>query len=315
MKDKKNFSYKKNRLSQLKGFHYAARLRSVSEAAHVIGLTQSTITLQIQSLENDLKTKLFKRDTRPLSLTEAGEELYKKTSSIIGELESIIEDFSDYKNNKEKREIKIAVHHVAISYLMPNIIARFKKLHPQSKLTLQNISPSDMVNRLKSREVDLAFYPVYEQDPELEYIETCSYEPVLIINKQHPMSDKEIESLKDLKKFDLIRVDKNLITLPLFEEVFNSYKLGGTVEFENGNWDMLKKLVKKNDFAAVVSEVCLDDNDKDLSIKNLSKFFPKMTYAIVHKRGITMSEVVKDFVNIAANVSSSSATTIGDFNT
>lgn len=291
-----SFFYKRNRLQQIKGFFYAARYRNISEAARIMGLTQSTVTLQIQSLERDLGLKLLKRDTKPLSLTSDGEEFYRIACPLMHEFDSVVEKFLNCKKQKEQENIDIAVHHIAISYLMPSIISFFKKTHPKSKITLRNISPSEAIKRLKEGKIDLAFYPNAARDHEIERLEAVSYEPILIMTKKHPLAKKAIKSLKDLKDFDLIRIDQNLITLPLFEEAVKNHGLCGSVEFENGNWEMLKHFVKKNDFVAIVSTLCLDKNDDDLVIKNLANFFPKMSYSIMHRNGEILKPIVREFI-------------------
>jgi len=292
-----NFLYKRNRLQQIKGFYYTARSSSISEAAQVMNLTQSTVTLQIQSLERDLGLQLFKRDTKPFSLTDDGEEFYKIACPLMHDFESVVEKFVNRKDQKEQKEINIAVHHIAISYLMPRIITFFKKSHPESKIIIKNISTSEAIKKLKDGQIDLAFYPNVPKDPEIELTEVVSYDPILIINKKHPLAKKTIKNLKDLQNFDLIRIDRNLITLPLFEEAAKTHGIKGSVEFENGNWEMLKHFVKEGNFAAVISTICLDKNDSDLVAKNLSQFFPKMNYSVMRKNGYIAKPIIKDFTD------------------
>ena len=284
-KEIQNFLYKKNRQQQIKGFYYAARFCSISEAARAMNLTQSTVTLQIQSLERDLGYKLFKRDSKPLSLTQDGEDFYQIVCPLMHEFEAVMENFLLKKKEKEGNRIDIAVHHIAISYIMPKVVAILKKTHPDINLSIRNIPPAEAIRRLKDGEIDLAFYPNLPSCPEIKQIEIVSYSPVLITNKKHSLAKDKISSLKDLKKFDLIHIDKNLITLPLFEEVIKVNKIKSSIEFENGNWEMLKHFVKYNELAAVVSEICLDKGDLDLSVKNLGNFFPDMTYVIAIKNG------------------------------
>ena len=62
------------------------------------------------------------------------------------------------------------------------------------------------------------------------------------------------------------------------------------------NWEMLKHFVKNNNFVAIVSELSLDKNDSDLVVKNLSKFFPKMSYSILYRKGDLLKPVVEDFI-------------------
>lgn len=292
------FFYKKNILQQLKGFCYAARYKSISEAARSMNLTQSTVTLQIQSLERDLGLQLFKRDSKPLSLTESGEEFYRMACPLMHEFESVVEKFLSGKKEKEQKSIDIAMHHVAISYMMPRIVANLKKVHPQAKVMIRNIAPSEAIKRLKDGQVDLAFYPNLSREAEIKHIEVISYDPVLIINKKHPLAKKEVSDLKDLKQFDLIRIDRNLITLPLFEEAVRTYGIKGSVEFENGNWDMLKNFVKENNFVAIVSSMCLGKDDSDLVVKNLAKFFPKMSYSISMRSGEILKPIIQDLFEV-----------------
>ncbi len=296
-KSLQNFLYKKNRLQQIKGFYYAVRCNGISHAAQAMNLTQSTVTLQIQSLERDLGLQLLNRGNKHFSLTDDGEEFYKRACPLMQEFESIIEQFLTLKNKSQQKDIKIAVHHIAISYLMPKIISEFKKNHPQIKIIIQNISPSEALTRLKNDDIDLAFYPNMNQYSEIELIETISYEPILIMNKRHPLANSKIETLRDLKKFDLIRIDKNLTTLPLFESAVSTHNLTGSLEFENGNWEMLKHFVKQNDFIAVVSKICLDKNDDDLIQKNLSRFFPQMGYYVAYKKGKILKIATQAFVD------------------
>ncbi len=301
-----DFLYKKNRLQQIKGFYYSARSRSISEAARIMRLTQSTVTLQIQSLERDLGFKLLKRDSKPLSLTVEGEDFYKIACPLMHEFESVVEKFLNRKKEKEQKKIDIAVHHIAISYLMPRVVSILKKSYPDVKIMIRNISPSEAIKRLKDGQIDIAFYPNMSREPELKHSEIISYDPVLIMNKKHPLAKKRIKNLKDLKDFDLIRIDRNLIILPLFEEAIRTHGIKGSVEFENGNWEILKHFVKKNNFAAIVSTICLDKNDSDLVVKNLSKLFPKMNYSASIKSGPILKPIVQNLLDVFVEVARNS---------
>ncbi len=297
LKKSDSFFYKSNRLQQLRGFYYTVRFNSISKAAKEINLTQSTVTLQIQSLERDLGVKLLNRGNKNSFLTKDGEEFYKMACPLIQEFESIADRFQSKKEQEKKNHIKLAIHHIAISYLMPKIIAEFRKFYPKIKISLQNISPNEAISRLKNEEIDLAFYPNLAQNPEVELREIVSYNPILVMNKNHPLKNHEIKSLQDLKKFDLIRIDQNLITLPLFEEVFKTYELKSSVDFENGNWEMLKSLIKQNNFVAILSTICVN-SDEDLVSIDLCDFFPKMCYQIATKNKIIKSEIIEKLIEI-----------------
>ena len=83
---------------KLKIFHTVAEASSFTKAATVLNLSQSAISRQIQSLEQELKTQLFERHARGLSLTENGEYLFKTASEVISKLKDVESTLTDTKN-------------------------------------------------------------------------------------------------------------------------------------------------------------------------------------------------------------------------
>lgn len=291
------FLYKKNRLHQIKGFYYAVRHQSLSKAAEAIHLTQSTISLQIQSLERDLGFRLIRRDSKVFKLTREGEEFYKEACPLVQQFESVVESFLTSKTARSKKNITIAIHHIAISYLLPKIIASFKKKYNSIEFLVQNITTTEAITRLKEGQIDLAFYPNLEEEPEIELTEVASYKPILIMNKKHKLAHKKINSIKDIADQDLIRIDNKAITLPHFKEEVQKYKIKSSVKFENGNWEILKHFIKDNDdMLAVVSTICIDKYDDYLVTKDLSKIFPKMNYSIATKKGVILNDITREFI-------------------
>jgi LysR family glycine cleavage system transcriptional activator len=71
-----NYSYKKNKLDQLKGFCAVVECGTIVEAAKKLHLSESSISLQISSLEQDLKVKLFDKIGRNLKVNKAGRAYY-----------------------------------------------------------------------------------------------------------------------------------------------------------------------------------------------------------------------------------------------
>ncbi len=89
----KQFYYKKNCLQQLKGFCNTVQLGNISKAAKKMGLNQSTVTIQIQSLERDLKTQLFDREKKRMKLNQDGKIFYEMISCHINGIDSSYQKF------------------------------------------------------------------------------------------------------------------------------------------------------------------------------------------------------------------------------
>src|SRR5262249_37915569 len=74
---------------QLRGFYLVARLRSFTEAARKLYLTQPAISLQVKALEKELGEKLLERGGRRIALTPAGEILFRLAEEIVEKLDQV----------------------------------------------------------------------------------------------------------------------------------------------------------------------------------------------------------------------------------
>lgn len=297
MRPPKQFYYKKNCLQQLKGFCYTVQTGSISKSAKKMGLNQSTVTLQIQSLERDLKTKLFDRDKKKIKLNKDGEIFYEMISYHLNGIDSSYEEFLRRKNI-QTLQINIAAHHVAISHLLPTYIKKFQEQNVGAGIVIKNITANDAIKQLQEDEVDLILYPNINPPGEFLSRVCLSYNPTLIMHKDHPLAKKKDIKLQDISKYNTVRIDKKLISLPLFEEVFEEFGFKTNIEFENGNWEMVKQFVKTGIGLGFVSELYLTKDDKDLICKDLSKYFPVMEYKIITKNGKRLDFLAENFINI-----------------
>ncbi len=301
MKLPKQFYYKRNRLQQLKGFCYAIQTGSVSEAARKIGLGQSAVTLQIQSLERDLGIKLFKRHKAKIIPTKKGEEFYSHCISCVHQIDSLFENFLKIDKKTEEKIIDIASNHAGISYILPKYLQKFKIKNSDVKFKIRNLSKQECLDRLLSNKIDLFIYPmnVDEIPSEFTFIPIVKYQPILLVKKDHPLAKKKNLTLSDVAKYELVRIDPKLITLPAFEEIIKAHRLKTSFEFEMSDWEILKKFVKADIGVAIISNIILEgDNSGELVGRILTNYFPEMIYGIVVKKGKILDGALKDFINL-----------------
>jgi len=134
-------------------FKTISETRNFSKAADILGYTQSTVSMQIKSLELELGAKLFEYKKRQVSITDAGLQL-------LPMVEKTLESFSDIKkwNQTETSGIlKIAApESLTISVLAPKL-QQFQKQYPQVQLELQNATCLHNEEVLLRGDVDIAF--------------------------------------------------------------------------------------------------------------------------------------------------------------
>jgi DNA-binding transcriptional LysR family regulator len=137
---------------KLKIFHTVAEASSFTKAATVLNLSQSAISRQIQSLEYELKIKLFERHARGLVLTDNGKYLFQTAHEVIAKLKDVEANFSDEKDKLKGKLTITTVVSFGTTWLTPRI-KEFMDLHPEIEVELIF---DDRELDLSTREADVA---------------------------------------------------------------------------------------------------------------------------------------------------------------
>jgi len=124
-------------------FSKVAELSSYTKAAKQLNIPKATVSRRIKSLEEKLQVKLINRDTRKLSLTEAGDHLYRSSLSSLLQLKAIERETSSYQTNPIG-DLKVTMPVEVSIGLLNDIISDFILLYPQINLEL-NIT-NDLVD-------------------------------------------------------------------------------------------------------------------------------------------------------------------------
>ena len=111
-------------LKQLEAFVQIADSGSFSKAAKELYLTQPTISAHVSTLEKELNTRLFVRNTKEVKLSESGTLLYDYAKQMII-LQKQIEDTFAVREEKSQQRITIAASTIPAQYLLPNILVAF----------------------------------------------------------------------------------------------------------------------------------------------------------------------------------------------
>ncbi len=150
---------------KLKIFHAVAEAGSFTSATVVLNISQSSISRQIQSLEEDLKVKLFERHARGLVLTENGEYLYKTAREVISKLKDVETSLVDQKNKPSGKLIITTVRSFGTHWLTPRI-QEFMNLYPEIEIELVF---DDKELDLSTRQADIGIF--MRRPKQLNYIQ------------------------------------------------------------------------------------------------------------------------------------------------
>ena len=150
---------------KLKIFHAVAEAGSFTSATVNLNLSQSAISRQIQSLEHDLKVKLFERHARGLTLTENGEYVFKTAHDVITKLKEVETTLSDKKTKPSGKLTVTTVRSFGTHWLTPRV-QEFMSLNPEIDIELIF---DDKELDLSTRQADIGIF--MRRPKQLNYIQ------------------------------------------------------------------------------------------------------------------------------------------------
>ena len=159
-------------LDLLRGFRAAARHLSFTRAAQELFVTQSAISREIKTLEEQIGKPLFRRVHRALELTRAGEELYRATDEALGLLDAVTTRLAE-----SGKTLAVTTTTALASLWLAPRLPRFSRLHPgiDVRIAASNDNPD-----LEREQMDIAirFVPVGADTPSGERLLDCDIFPV-----------------------------------------------------------------------------------------------------------------------------------------
>ena len=214
---------------KLKIFHNVALDLNISEAAHKMNISHSSISRQISALERDLKVSLFKRHARGLTLTEQGKILFKTAHDIFGKIALTEAKLTESKEKPTGPLTIAATVAFGTTWLAPRI-EKFTNSYPEidvsiiieNKYTDLAQGEADVALRLtEPTQMDLIRFPLYEFQFKIysspEYIEKFGIPKDVIELPNHKIvafGDSVEPSIPDVNCIlDLLPKNKKVKTL------------------------------------------------------------------------------------------------------
>ncbi len=174
---------------ELQIFLAAAEEENFSAAARRLHLSQPAISFQIQALEQRLKTQLFQRTGRRISLTEAGRELVPMARELVN-LSARIEESMCAQQGVVKGQIQIGCSTSPGKYILPHLIGAFRRLYPDVQFTVQVMSREAVEEQLLTKQVHIGVLGLCPKTKELECWPFFMDRMALIVAADHPWATR-----------------------------------------------------------------------------------------------------------------------------
>jgi len=248
-------------LQQLEYILAVATHRHFAKAANACNVTQPTLSMMIQKLEGELDIKIFDRSKQPVEVTDVGQEIIFQARKILSEVKQVNEIIMSHKGEL-KGELRIGIIPTLSPYLLPLFVTTFLKKYPHVKLKIQDLTTREIVDKLKSQELDAGIlatplnissileYPLFYE----QFIVYTSAKEQTIKKKYLLAEDIDVNRLWLLEEGHCLRAQViNLCELKKKEtEVHN-------LDYEAGSIEALKKIVDLSEGITIMPELAANE--------------------------------------------------------
>ena len=240
-------------LRQLKYFVEVGRLGSFSLASKSLFITQSTISQQIQKLEEELGVELLTRDTRHVTLSDFGEQFYPCAVQVLEEARAGAERIKDVK------ALKVGTLSVGATYsfgpLLKQTVLDFYRKYPRIRLDLVITSKEELRQKLLDRELDVAL--TYKSPIGDDRIEShlLFQSRLCLVGRIGELKGvgKEV-CVQDLSRFPLALPSKGLQARDTLEDVLFAQDVKLDIRLEINSVRSLLDLVGNSPLVTILSE-------------------------------------------------------------
>lgn len=239
-------------LRQLKMFVHAAKTLSFSEAARKSCVTQSTLSLNIKQLEDELDITLFDRNNHGVFLTEAGQEMLEYAKKTIRAAEECQQHVSDIKQAKSGT-LSIGVTNTFIP-MVTQVLSEFSKLYPGIYINLKQSTAGELMKMLHNHDIDMALSYSFTDDPEtVESVPLYTDHLAVIVRSNHTLAKNGTVRLNDLTKYNFALPAKNIISRRRLEQLLRDKKISLNIRMEIGMAVPLVHIVSTTNLLTVLS--------------------------------------------------------------
>lgn len=193
-------------ITQLKYVLMVAEHKNFTKAAEKTFVTQPTLSMQIQKLEEELDILIFDRSTKPLRLTAVGQQIVEQARKIVNEANRM-QDIVDQQKGYIGGDFKLGIIPTVMPTLLPMFLKSFTKKHPKVQLKIEELNTEECIQKLNEGNLDaaIAATPLVNESIMERVI---YYEPfVAYITESHRLYSKKEITVEDLDLEDILLLE------------------------------------------------------------------------------------------------------------
>lgn len=264
---------------------------SASEKCFV---TQPTLSMQIQKLEDELGVKIFDRTKQPVIPTEIGVSIIAQARVVLREAGMIKQLISNQKDALAG-ELRIGIIPTLAPYLLPPIYKEMREKYPQLNLVIKETITEEVIHELKNNRLDCGLVVTPLKDPSIKE-DVLFYEELFVyVSKKNALIDKKYVLPNDIDPSKLWLLEEGHCFRSQVLNLCELQKRGDLhVKYETGNIETLKRMVDKSDGITILPELAvMEFNKTQLKlVKRLKEPSPVREVSLVTHRDYIKSKLI-----------------------
>ena len=271
-------------ITQLETFVKITEMSSFSMAANSLGYAQSTVTMQIKQLEDELGCVLFDRLGKTIVLTSAGERLVEYAERLLQLEREIHREVPE--SDEPVGTLKIGVSESLCYNRFPQILMEFKKRYPKVDIGISFIMHDTFPELLKRGELDLA----YTLNPRIEDANLTRLHEHreflgFYVCRDHKLAHKKINE-QDLNEVPMLLTSHNCSFRNMFLDSMKQHDSRPDIVLETSSKEILKAFAANGLGVALMPEMVAETEQKRgslVELKWVGDDFPIYSQVFVHK--------------------------------
>ena len=244
-------------LQQLEYIVAVEKYRHFAKAAESCHVTQSTLSMMIQKLEQELEINIFDRKTQPVEPTPIGVTLLAQAKVILYNAKQF-KELALSEKEQESGKVTFGIIPTVAPYILPKLFNILQERNPNINLHVKEITTAEIINQLEKAEIDMALLATPLNNPNLleipiYYERFFAYvsptEPLYNIINEYEMRHLPTDHLWILKEGHCLR--NQVMRLCESESGFST-------TYEAGSIDTLVKIVDTNGGYTIIPELHID---------------------------------------------------------
>ena len=282
-----------------------AEHQNFTKAAKKCFVTQPTLSMQIQKLEDQLDIQIFDRTKKPIELTEIGKKIVSQAKNIVNEADRI-KDIVDQQKGFIGGEFKLGIIPTVMPTLLPMFLKTFIKRYPKVKLKIEELTTEEIIQRIIDGNLDAAIAATpLENDNIKERV--IYFEPfVAYVPKHHKLNGTKKLNVSDLEIEDMLLLEDGHCFRDGVINLCKSFKQGNEDHFqlESGSIEMLVKLSNEGlgmTLLPYLNTLDLKEKEKE-NLRYFNEPSPAREVSIIYNKSELKIQIVEAIQSVISGI-------------